>query len=101
MGLLNFYSVFLPHKASIAEPLHRLLDSKAPWSWGIKEAKAFRAVKALLTSDSVLIQCDEKLPIVLACDASPYGVGAVLSHCLPKGTEAPIAFFSRTLSPTE
>lgn len=28
LGLLNFYAMFLPHKATLAEPLHWFLDSK-------------------------------------------------------------------------
>ncbi|XP_026533522.1 uncharacterized protein K02A2.6-like, partial [Notechis scutatus] len=101
LGLLNFYNVFLPQKATAAEPLHRLLDRTAKWTWGKREDTAFKNTKDLLTSDAVLIQYNETLPIAVTCDASPFGVGAVLSHTLPDGKEAPIAFFSRTLSKPE
>ncbi|XP_058024066.1 uncharacterized protein K02A2.6-like [Ahaetulla prasina] len=101
LGLVNFYAVFLKNKATIAEPLHKLLGKNAAWSWGKAEARAFEAIKNLLSSDSLLIQYNSTLPLVLVCDASPYGVGAVLSHRLPNGTEAPIAFYSRTMSSAE
>ncbi|XP_013920589.1 PREDICTED: arf-GAP with Rho-GAP domain, ANK repeat and PH domain-containing protein 3-like [Thamnophis sirtalis] len=101
LGLLNFYMPFLPHKALLAEPLHRLLDRSVAWCWGSHEAHAFAAVKAMLTSAAVLIQYSDKLLLTLACDASPFGVGAVLSHVLPNGSEAPIAFYSWTLFSTK
>ncbi|XP_060538726.1 uncharacterized protein K02A2.6-like, partial [Pantherophis guttatus] len=101
LGLLNFYAIFLKQKATVAEPLHRLLGKAASWKWGQEEEAAFWAIKGLLTSKSVLIQYSETLPIKLTCDASPYGVGAVLSHELPNGSEAPIAYFSKTMSGAE
>lgn len=52
-------------------------------------------------SNAVLVQYSDSLPLLLACDASPYGVRAVLSHKLPNGMEALIVYFSRTLSSTE
>ena len=44
---------------------------------------------------------DPMLPVRVASDASPYGIGAVLSHVLPDGSERPVAFASRTLNKAE
>jgi len=55
----------------------------------------------MMTSNDVLVHYDPKLPLLVACDASPYGRGAVLSHRFPNGDERPIAYASRTLAPAE
>lgn len=100
LGLLNFYNRFLQDKATLAEPLHRLIHKDAVWCWKKEHANAFRKLKALLQSDMVLTHYNEKKQLVLACDASSYGVGVVLAH-RENGIERPIAFASRTMGVSE
>lgn len=60
-----------------------------------------RLVVISTTAEQVLTHYDPDLPVRLACDASPYGIGSVLSHVMPNKTERPIAFASRSLSSAE
>ncbi|XP_034780493.2 uncharacterized protein K02A2.6-like [Acipenser ruthenus] len=101
LGLLNFYNCFLCNKATILEPLHRLLDQSVKWEWKAKHEEAYVRAKQLLQADDILAHYDEKKPLVLVCNASPYRVGALLAHTVPEEKEAPISFASRTLTLTE
>ena len=56
--------------------------------------------KILLTSADLLVHYDPEKPLTLACDASPYGVGVVLSHTID-GADKPIAYASKTLNTAE
>jgi len=55
----------------------------------------------MITSEQVLAHHNPALPVRLACDASPTGIGAVLSHIMPAGSERPASFASRSLTKTE
>lgn len=54
-----------------------------------------------MTSEQVLCHYDPHKPVKLSCDASPYGLGRVLSHVMDDGAERPIAFASRSLTKAE
>ena len=62
---------------------------------------AFKDAKQKLTSAAVLAHYDPNVSLHLAGDASAYGVGAVISHVYPDGSERPVAYASRTLSSSE
>ena len=101
LGLLNYYGKFIPNLATLIHPLNSLLQHGKPWAWTKDCSQAFQQAKEALSSSSVLVHYDPSLPITLAGDASAYGIGAVISHILPDGSEKPIAFASRSLSSSE
>ena len=101
LGLLNYYGKFIPNLASLIQPLNSLLQHDRKWNWSSECAQAFSQAKRELASSRVLVHYDPTLPITLAGDASSYGIGAVISHLMPDGSERPIAFASRTLSTSE
>ena len=101
LGMLNYHHQFLPNIATTLEPLHKLLRQGTPWQWKQEQQKAFESAKELLQSADLLVHFDLAKPLILATDASDYGVGAVLSHQLPDGSEKPIGYASRSLNPAE
>ena len=98
LGLVNNYTKFLPCPDTLA-PLYKLVTKHQPWSWGADQAAAFQKAKFQLTSDVSRIHFDPLKKIALSCDASPYGIRAVLSHLQEDGSYRPIAYASRSLAP--
>ena len=101
LGLLTYYAKFLPNLATVLAPLYTLLKSDEQWKWGRQQERAFQESRKLLLSSQLLVHFDSTLEICLACDASAYGIGVVLSHRMPDGTEKPVGFASRTLTTAE
>ena len=91
LGLVNYYSKFIPNLATLLQPLNALLKKNAQWKWS---EECDKEVKQRFTSLNVLINYDPSLPIRLARDVSEYGIGAVISHRLADGSERLIAFAS-------
>ena len=60
------------------EPLIRLIQKGAEWSWGKVEDKAFTEVKQLVTQAPVLAYHSPHKELFIECDASSWGLGAAL-----------------------
>ena len=101
LGMLQFYNRFLHNLATLAAPLYSLFRKGATYRWGKPQQESFNNAKECFISPRVLIHFDQKLKVILSCDASPTGVGAVMANELSDVSECPVAYASRSLSETE
>jgi len=65
LGLLTYYSKFLPNLSSTLSPLYRLLRLSTCWCWTPEAQEAFEASKQLLTSAPLLVHFNSELEITL------------------------------------
>jgi hypothetical protein len=101
LGMVQYYARFLPGLSTTLVPLHELLKKDVKWKWTNDAQIAYETCKQSLSSDDLVVHYDTKRELRLACDASSYGLGAVISHVMEDGQERPIAFASRTLNTSE
>lgn len=101
LGMINFYAKFVENLSSKMHPLFQLLSTKSEWVWSKACEDSFNYAKSVLTSDQILVHHDPNKQVILSVDASPYGLGAVIKHRMDDGSEKPIEYASRTLSPAE
>ncbi len=100
-GGISYYRKFIPDLATIMAPLNELKGHKK-FVWDQKCEEAFKKVKERLISSDVLVHYDPNKALILATDASPYGVSAIISHYDSEtDSDRPIAFASRSLSKAE
>uniref|UniRef100_A0A7I4YWP0 RNA-directed DNA polymerase n=1 Tax=Haemonchus contortus TaxID=6289 RepID=A0A7I4YWP0_HAECO len=76
LGLINYYGAFVPEMRQIRAPLDALLKKDTPFNWNPECDAAFERAKEVLASDLLLTHYNRDLPIVVAADASDYGIGA-------------------------
>ena len=101
LGMVNHLAKFVPNLAEITQPLRELLEKNRLWTWNENQQRAFEKTKELLTLSPILTLFDPNLETVVAADASSFGLGAVLRQKNPDGQFKPVAYISRSLTPTE
>ena len=99
--ILNYFAKFIPHFATMAAPLYKLLHKDAEWNWTEQCKTEFDKLCTSLTGDTLLVHYQSGLPVGLDCYASSYGLGCVLYHQMPDSSQRPIAYASKALSSTE
>ena len=97
-----FCSRFIRNFATTTRLLRRLTCNGVPWEWGKSEQHSFEKLKAALSAKTTLAYFDPKKPTTIFVDASPIGLGAVLTQENADTKEVtPLYFASRPLTPTE
>ena len=102
LGLAKYCTRQIPNLATICDPLAELTRAKTPFEWSEVHDKAFNTLKAALTNDAVAYFRDD-WNTVLTVDASPVGLGAILSQedPLDGSNTRVVQYASRSLSDTE
>ncbi|GFW11170.1 uncharacterized protein K02A2.6 [Trichonephila clavipes] len=98
---VNYYGKFIPNLSTRVDLFNNLLQKGTKFLWTAECEKSSKALKQEIASDRILCHYDPKLPLVLQTDASLVGIGAVLSHIMPDGSEKPAMVASRSLTKTE
>ncbi|CAL4127303.1 unnamed protein product [Meganyctiphanes norvegica] len=104
LGSMSYISKHVPDLRKARAPLDTLLKPEVQYVWESQHQEAFSLCKKLAGNSARLTHFDMKKPIVLTTDASPYGVGACLSHKVTTNGKSklhPIAYASASLKPSE
>ena len=80
LGMVNYYSKFLPMLAEVAAPLHNITKKNAKFNWTSDCEKSFIKLKELLTSAPIMAYPTRDEMFVLDTDASNFAYGAGLSQ---------------------
>jgi len=100
LGLVGYDRQYIPDFAGVAKPLNQLTAKGVTWQWTSVEQRAFDCLKGCLLEAPILAYPDPALEYILDTDASDQNVGAVLSQ-VQEDREVVVAYYSKSLSPTE
>ena len=85
----------------MAWPLFDLTRKDVPFLWTDAQENTFVGLQDTLTLPPVLLLPDYGKLFTLITDASDFAVGAILEQEDALGWSHPVAFFSKSLQPTE
>ncbi|XP_037928832.1 uncharacterized protein K02A2.6-like [Teleopsis dalmanni] len=80
LGAINFYGKFINHMRKYRGPLDELLQNSKQWQWTELHQRYLDGFKQILSSELLLAHYDPLKNIIVAADASNYGLGACIFH---------------------
>ena len=83
LGMIVYFSAFIPFYADICSPLFGLLKKGKKWEWNEEHERAFEEAKDTLQAAPVLGHPMEGLPYRLYTDASEIAIGCALQQVQP------------------
>eukprot|EP00057_Strongylocentrotus_purpuratus_P008996 XP_011663470.1 PREDICTED: uncharacterized protein K02A2.6-like [Strongylocentrotus purpuratus] len=96
LGMASYSSRFIPNLATITAPLRSLMTKGVKFEWNQEHEAALKALKDSISKSAVSSYFDTAKRTILYVDASPVGLGAMLTQ---EGST--IIYASRSLTPTE
>ena len=96
LGMASYSSRFIPNLSTITAPLRSLMIKGAKFEWNQEHEAAWQALKGSISKTAVSAYFDTAKHTTLYVDASPVGLGAMLTQ---EGRT--IIYASRSLTPTE
>ena len=93
IGTMNYLANFVPNMSAVIEPIKNLLRKDAEFMWSNPQEKAFNKITDVLSQQPVLKFVDVKKPIMVCCDTSNFGFGAILTQ-----DDKPVSLASRSMT---
>ncbi|CAC5390165.1 unnamed protein product [Mytilus coruscus] len=80
LAMTNYVGRFIPEYSTITEPLRCLTKQGVTWTWTSEQQQSFDALKQELMNNRIMPYFDPRKVTVLMVDASPVGVGALITQ---------------------
>ena len=101
LGLANYCSRFIKNFSTLTAPLRQLIVTNTKYEWRNEHQTAFEAIKQEIQKDCIMHFYDPSKHTLLTVDASPTGLGAMLSNEDDQGNVTNVAYASRSLTEVE
>ena len=101
LGMVNYCSKFIEGYSTMAAPLRELTKKGKKFVWGSKEQESFKKLKESLASAQAIAFYNPEAKTKLIVDASPVGLGGILTQEVSEGTFKPVMYGSAALIPVQ